>query len=1114
MLTRAIAKTCSRMCDLSRNIGLLFLCGGLIFFSALMVSAQAPVRFIENKNQWPAHMDFVSPVRGGKLAVSAAGFQYFFIDGAKLNALHDQSHEPDGFSQTDEDVRGHAVFVEFDDADRNVVPQPFGRSEEYYNYYIGNDPGKWASRAYAYQGVLYESIYEGVNLKVYASGENVKYDFLVDPGSDPHLIKMIYQGADAISLQQDDLHVTTPLGEVIEKKPVAWQFIDGRKVNVACAFHLDGNVVSFDFPAGFDSCYELVIDPLLIFSTFSGSTADNWGSTATPGEHGNLYSAGVTEEVSGGSFPATPGAYQTSTGGLYDIGILKYDSLGSNLLYATYLGGENAESPHSLVMNDAEELIVLGTTSSSNYPTSDNAYSRAFNGGTGTSHVISYSNGSDIVVSRFSRDGTALLASTYFGGAQNDGLNPSGGLLARNYGDQLRGDIITDAAGNVFISSVTASAALFADPIGFQSTYQGGETDGLLLKMDAGLSQVMWGTYLGGSSADASHTLKLDDNGNVLVAGGTGSSNFPSIPGSYQPDFAGSVDGWIAKVSADGSSILNATFTGTPQYDQIYFLDVNRNGEVYVYGQTTGAIPITADVYNNPGSAQFIQKFSSDLQSLIFSTVFGSGRSVPDISPTAFLVNDCNNLYMAGWGGQINTLPGYWADPNSSTRGLITTPDAFQSTTSGSDFYFIVLTDDARELLYATFLGGAQSRTHVDGGTSRFDKGGVVYHSVCSGCQALNATEPDEPTSDFPTTPDAWSRTNRSWNCNNAAFKFDLSSLKARLQTNSAQRDDPGLKVVCLPDPIGFENLSTGGEIFQWDFGDGTTVSTTDTTFQLHEYRTPGRYVVTLKAIDQGTCQMVDETSVAVTVNTAASWVQDDTDICFDDAYRIQASGGVEYFWTSTDAQFSSHEQNPEVMPPDTTTYYVVLKEANGCVRKDTVTLRVVPGITPDFEWQKLPACEGRPQITVRNLTDSLKGGDSFFFDFGDGVSDDHETAQHAFEEDGVYNIRLVTQREFCVYEKTVAVPVFEMYIPNVITPGRAEFNDVFTIRYGGVEGVTPRDYGFNVSLTVYNRWGRKVYESLNYRYDWSGNELAAGVYFYEVTVDGHATCKSWLHIR
>jgi gliding motility-associated-like protein len=227
----------------------------------------------------------------------------------------------------------------------------------------------------------------------------------------------------------------------------------------------------------------------------------------------------------------------------------------------------------------------------------------------------------------------------------------------------------------------------------------------------------------------------------------------------------------------------------------------------------------------------------------------------------------------------------------------------------------------------------------------------------------------------------------------------------------------------------------------------------------------------------------------------------------------LKASGGTAYFWTGSDGSFTSADPTPVVVPEDTATYYVTLHEANGCIQKDTVQLNVIPAINPDFEWVKKPDCLARPEISVRNLTDSVKAEDLMFFDFGDGTTSDMEEDEHLFENDGVYNIRLVTQREFCVYEKSVAIPVFEMFIPNVITPGNPGHNDVFTIRYGKSEGVTPADYGFNVSLTIYNRWGRMVYQTDNYQYDWAGDGLAAGIYYYEVSVQGHATCKSWLQL-
>jgi hypothetical protein len=490
---------------------------------------------------------------------------------------------------------------------------------------------------------------------------------------------------------------------------------------------LKNNVVVFNFPQGYDPCYELVIDPLLIFSTFSGSTADNWGSTATPGENGTLYSSGITNHVNvGGTFPVTPGAFQTSYGGLYDIAILKYDSIGSHKLYASYLGGSSNETPHSLVMDKAsKDLIVMGTTSSSNFPTTTNAFDRSYNGGSPLStFVIPFPNGSDIIISRISQHGDALLSSTFLGGTANDGLNPAGPLV-RNYGDNMRGDIITDADGNIFISSVTSSTN-FPVANSFNLTYGGGATDAVLLKVKADLSIVEWGAFLGGSGYDASHTIKLDKDGNLYAAGGTTSTNFPVTLGAYQSAFAGDTDGWIAHVEKNGSSILQSTFTGTIAYDQVYFTDLSSDGEVYVYGQTNGNMLVTPGVYNNPHSGQFLQKFSSELNTLIFSTVFGSGIGIPNISPTAFLVNDCNNIYMSGWGGNVNSSRNYW---QSNTTNMPITLDAFQRTTHGSDFYFIVLTDDASELLYATYLGGNQSSIHVDGGTSRFDKSGIIYHA-------------------------------------------------------------------------------------------------------------------------------------------------------------------------------------------------------------------------------------------------------------------------------------------------------------------------------------------------------------------------------------------------
>lgn len=1084
----------------------------LVMFTAASLAAFAMdppgLNFIANHKQWRSDIQFSVNLPGGAVNISPGRLHYYFVDD-KTEHPHERRVMPDAGGAL---INVHAVQVSFLHANPTPGVHPLGKKRDYRNYFVGDDESRWVSGVPVFSGVLYSNLYEGIDLKLYSSGSQLKYDLLVAPGGNVSDVVLVYDGAERISIDQGDLRVVTPGGEWRELQPVAWQYIDGEKVYVRCVYTLRGNEVSFSLPNGYDPCYELTIDPLLIFSTYSGSTADNWGSTATPGEGGTLYSAGATRESMGGKFPATAGVFQTTAGQLYDIGVLKYDSAGSTLLYASYLGGAGLESAHSLVMDYNEDLIVLGTTSSTDFATTEGAFDNTFNGGPAVVHVYEESGGYDIFISRISRDGTELKASSYFGGSMSDGLGISASKLVQNYGDELRGDIITDRDGNVYVSSVTSSTD-FPMVNSFEMSYGGGQTDALLLKIAPDLSVILWSAFLGGTGDDAAYTLKLDRDNNIFIAGGTTSSNFPVTSDTYRPAFSGQVDGWIAKVASDGSSILHATYMGTSRTDQIYFLDLNSAEEPHVFGVTNAgtSIPkIPATVFNRNNGGQFMQKYSNDLSSLLVSTTYGSGRSVPDISPTAFLVNDCGNVYMSGWGGATlnSSIPNAWP---TSTEGLPVSADAVQTTTSGNDFYFIVLADDASEFLYGTFLGGSVSLTHVDGGTSRFEKNGLVYHAVCSGC-AVNAT--GLPVSDFPTTAGAWSNTNNSANCNNAAFKFDLSSLKALVRTNTESLSDPGVESICLPEKFVFENFSIGGQEYVWDFGDGTSRTTVTRDTVVHAYRHPGQYVVRMKAIDIGTCSEVDSTRLVVNVFDTGLFVQDDDDHCFGSPYRLMADGGISYEWHTRNGGLVATGSNPFVEPSDTTEYFVTILAANGCVRRDSVTINVIPSITPTLRLERLPQCEGRPTIRLSNETDSLSAGDRMFFDLGDGQVAEGPTVDHAYAKDGIYRISLVANREFCVYETSIDVPVMEYRVPNVITPeGSKNVNDKLVVEFGRGTGKTPADFGFNTSLVIYNRWGGVVFESDDYRYDWSGDDVESGVYYFEMTIEDHGTCRSWLHL-
>ena len=1060
--------------------------------------------FVENKGQWESSSLYEARIPGGFLRLNHDKLVFTFVDVGQ--SRHDHYDENAGGTPThihefgdaaDWPIKGHRYEMSFLGSNENAYVSGARSLITRYNYFLGKDTGQWATNARAFQTVMYQDLYPGIDMELYSQGQNLKYDLRVGPDTDPSQIRIRYQGVEELRLHQGNLKVVTSLSEVIEKRPYAYQVVDGKRYEIACEYLLKEDQLSFAFPNGYDPCYDLVIDPLLIFSTYSGSTADNWGNTATFDDAGNLYSAGITTFASGASYPVTPGAFQVNNQGVWDVSITKYDSAGIQQLYATYLGGSSSEVPQSLVVNNNNELVLMGVTSSPDFPTALNAYQPSFQGGIDTTLIsgVDFNNGSDIFLTVLSTDGSSLVGSTFLGGADNDGIMVLNDPLTQNYGDQSRGDVFTDMNDNILIASKTNSTDF---PIlgGFQSQYAGGTTDAIVAKFNPDLSALQWSSYLGGSAMDAAYSIKINSNGEVLLTGGTNSRDLDSVHTSFNTSFHGDIDAWVAKVSPDGSTLVQGTFIGTAVYDQAYFLDLDADDNVYVFGQTSGVFPIVGNVYAE-GGGQFLQKLNSSLDTVLFSTEFGNANQNPDISPTAFLVNECNNLYLSGWGGVLNNQPGYIG--GSTTAGLPTTSDAFQSTTSESDFYLMVLTHDASELLYATYLGGTLSRTHVDGGTSRFDKQGIVYHAVCAGCAGQNIT--GRSTSDFPSTPGAWSRTNNSPNCNNAAFKFDLASLRARLQTNSIDLDMPGLDVVCLPDSIVFQNRSIGGEIYEWDLGDGTQITKTDTLPIIHLYPGPGQYEVKLVAIDQNTCAEIDSTMGLVTVFQNNISVIDDQTICEEDRVALSAFEGTSFRWESEDGSFRSQDQVIVVSPTDSTKYFIEVMDGNGCMERDSVMVNVIPRPDISYELMTVNDCIDRPELQFRHNTTEA---DQVIWNFGDGQTSDLDEGMHRYQQDGNYNVTFSVVREFCVFQESQTFPVITTRIPNVFTPAVSEGkNDFFVVEAGAAR----------VDLKIYNRWGKLVLEKNDYQNDWNGNEVAAGVYYYDVLIENQLTCQGWVQI-
>ncbi len=719
------------------------------------------IYFTENKGQWPNDIRYQFNNSAMHILLKKESISYYLLN--EKNVVEANEH----IQKTEKKeliINGNLISVLFKNAAINCIPISNGEAVSFYkNYYLGNDKSKWKSKVHSYQNIIYPNIYNHVDLQINSSKNNVlKYDWIIKPGANLNDIQLQIYGADSVYLNYEELYISNSQGVLKEQKPFAYQMISGKRILVNVKYILINNCIGFE-SENYNPNYSLIIDPDLIFSTYSGSSEDNFGYTATYDSKGNLFSAGITTSAFGGSYPVTTGAFQLIyKGGISeppvnlpsDITISKYSSDGKQLLYATYLGGNHNENPHSLVADNYDNLVLMGTTKSTNFPVTDYGYDTIQNG--------NY----DFIITKFNADGTALLGSTYFGGNLNDGLNLSTDLNIF-YADEFKGDVIIDKDNNIIVGSCSNSPNFPYTSGSFGAGISASLQKGVVFKLSSNCENLIFSGAIPNLSDDVIYSVDLNANQDIFIAGST--TNNMNIANATNTYFGGKSDGFIAKIKSDGSAILKLKYFGTALSDQIFSLELDNDENIYVVGNSLGNILPIGNVYSVTNGKQFISKIKKDFDTIEFISTFGRGNVGFDISINAFLLDDCGRLYISGWGG-INNV--------GNTFGLPITADAFQTTTDGRDFYLMVMSENAEKILYATFFGGNKTGDHVDGGTSRFDKRGYIYQSVCASCPDLNG----QPTfSDFPISSDAVFKTNVSPRCSNAAFKMSFRFKDAKI---------------------------------------------------------------------------------------------------------------------------------------------------------------------------------------------------------------------------------------------------------------------------------------------------------------------------------------------
>jgi len=994
----------------------------------LNTNAQGYLEFVENKGQWASNISFKGELKTGAIALKPdGGYRMLQHNITDLEAIHNFYH-PHGNSSNSKanftnnlGLHSHVYEVSFLGSNKNpqaLVEKP---QESYNNYYIGNDPKHWASGCKIFQAVTYKNIYPNIDIRYYTGNGSLKYDFIVNPGGDPKQIALVFDGTEALKIKKGKLIIKTSVAEEKELEPYTFQPSYQGKKTIECAYKIKENIVTFNV-SDYDKSLPLIIDPTKVFSTFTGSTADNWGFTATYDAAGFFYAGGI---VFGGGFPVSNGStYQggvnSDDGNQYDMGIIKFNPLGTARIYATYIGGSTGnDQPHSLVVDNNGNLVIAGRTNSSNYPV--------------TLPLSGPCGNKDIVITKLDNAGN-ILASKKIGGTNDDGMNikpkysntPKGTLsLNRNYGDDARSEVIIDESNNILLASCTQSTDFFVTTNAIQKNNGGANTslarkqDAVFIKLSNDLSNILTSTYLGGSNDDAAFVLAIHPfSKNIYIAGGTASSDFPGdTTGVLFPTFqGGDCDGFVSIISPDGSTLIKSSYMGTSGAENVYGIQFDKNGYPYIMGTSTGQWPIINSPYNKPFTRQYISKLQPNLNAFVYSTTWGTNSPAPNISPTAFLVDRCENVYVSGWGGTINSDYSY---QNSGTSGLPITSNALQKTTDGSDFYFFVLERGARSQLYGDYFGqNGGVGEHVDGGTSRFDREGIIYQSLCANCSGGAA---------FPTTPGAYSPNNGSTNCNLAAVKiaFNLTGIGAGVRSSIKGVD--GDTSGCVPLLVKFKDTIAEGVKYSWNFGDGSPEGSTLKPDTFHYYQNIGTYRVRLISVDSSTCNIVDTSYLTMRIRSDSAQLKlsyKKVGDCISNTYQFDNRGStfppskpfknnsfkINFGDGSPTVSMGFDTINHNYPTPGIYKIIMILVDTNYCNEPDSVSVTI--NVIDRVKSQYTPPSTGCLSSGIKFTHNSI-GSENVVWDFGDGTTSNTDTAVHFFSATGNYTVKLYAYNLF-----------------------------------------------------------------------------------------------------
>lgn len=647
--------------------------------------ARLPLSFEPSQEQTSGGGKFWSRGAGYHLFLTATEAVLTLNQGQRKEATEPTSEATKSLHSSAAPRARAASLVRMKLVNANPLAQATGRVElpGKSNYFIGNNPAKWRTNVPNYAKVEYGEVWPGVDLVYYGNQRQLEYDFIVAPGADPRQIRLSFEGMEKLEIKaQGDLALSVAGGEVNFQKPFIYQEVNGARQEVTGSYALIGKQVAFQL-GEYDATRPLVIDPVLVYSTYFGGSNSEEGRGIAVDSAGNVYITGWTFST---NFPTASAFKNTSTG--WDVFVTKLNPDGSELVYSTYLGGNDPtpgsfdpEYGYGIAVDSQGNAYVTGRTQSRNFPTTPSAYNRT---------CTSASGGvcDDAFVSKLNPAGNGLVYSTYLGSTSTD----------EGYG------IAVDSQGNACVTGITRAADFPTTPGAFDTSFNG-RNDYFVTKFNPAGSALVYSTYLGGRLDESGVSdIAVDADGNAWVTGTTESPDYPTTPGAF--DTTCGTDGQcnplgssnlsdvvVTKLNPAGSALVYSTFLGGRFADKGRAIQVDAAGHAYVTGEGPPDFPTTPGAFKTTSLTidGFVTKFNPAGSSLVYST-FLTGDNI--LSTYDLAVDFAGNAWVTGITASTS-LP--VINPTQSTLG-----GAF-------DAFVMRLNATGSALTYSTYLGGTAS---------------------------------------------------------------------------------------------------------------------------------------------------------------------------------------------------------------------------------------------------------------------------------------------------------------------------------------------------------------------------------------------------------------------